>query len=84
MHHVTPEIAKVFLQYGLLGAITILALGYGWKKDREAKKAQEAHQAEMTKFADRYISKAESWAQRYEELARELKVLIDGVLARRS
>jgi hypothetical protein len=76
---VTPEIAKVFLQYGLLGAIAILALYYGWRKDREAKAAAEDHQAEMTKFADRYISKAETWAARYEELARELKSLVDAI-----
>jgi pantothenate kinase-related protein Tda10 len=91
---VPSEITKLFLQYGLLGAVAILALLYGWRKDREAKAAAEAwqeridkqsdeHQAEMTKLADRYISKAESWSAQYNELARELKVLIDSILSRR-
>lgn len=73
------EVTKIFLQYGLMGAITLLSLIFAWKKDREAKAALESHQVEMTKFADRYIAKAESWAARYEELARELKSLIDAM-----
>jgi Flp pilus assembly protein TadB len=84
------EITKIFLQYGLLGAIAILALLYGWRKDREAKSAAEAtqeridaqakeHQTEMAKLADRYIAKAESWSAQYHELARELKTMIDAI-----
>jgi hypothetical protein len=87
---VPSEITKIFLQYGLLGAIAILALIYGWRKDREAKamseacqaridKQDEEHRTELTKFADRYILKSESWADRYHELARELKTLIDAI-----
>lgn len=78
----TAEIAKVFLQYGLLGAITILAIGYGWKKDREMKAAQEAHQAEMTKFADRYIAKSDTMTEKFFELARDLKALVDAIRTR--
>lgn len=84
------EIVKIFLQYGLLGAITLAAGYWAWRKDREARVTADAcqaklekqaaeYQVEMTKLADRYILKAESWSDKYHELARELKAMVDAI-----
>ncbi len=84
------EAVKIFLQYGLLGVVALAAGYWAYRKDREAKVTAETyqaklekqsteHQAEMAKLADRYILKAESWSEKYFELSRELKAMIDAI-----
>jgi Ca2+/Na+ antiporter len=66
--------------YGPLGifcAILVVAVIYLYKASVENQKAAEAaikalnekHQAEMNTFQERYITKAESWAKQYFDLA---------------
>lgn len=38
------EFGKVFLQQGVLGAVTIVALWWAYKKDKECKQVRDKHE----------------------------------------
>lgn len=74
------DIVGAFLEHGLLGVVTLIALWFAFKKDREATALHEAHaestaalnathKSEMEALQERYITKAETWMSKYHEMA---------------
>jgi hypothetical protein len=74
------DLVGTFLEHGLLGVVSLIALWFAYKKDREAVALHESHAervtllnadhaAEMKALQERYISKAETWMGKYHEMA---------------
>lgn len=74
------EVVGAFLEHGLLGIVTLIALWFAFKKDREVSDLHETHAtrtaeavtlhaAEMKAMQERYIAKAETWMSKYHEMA---------------
>jgi hypothetical protein len=84
------EIAKSLVVYGPLGIFCALSLGFAYQKDRALAKApkdfldkQEAlakqHKEETQALLERYITKAETWMNKYQELATSQHAVIDAI-----
>lgn len=74
------KIANAILVYGPLGVIAFLAIIVAVQKDRELTKERNSflskqeelmanHQKEMQALEERYVTKAETWMNKYHELA---------------
>lgn len=74
------KIANAFLVYGPLGVVALLAIMFAIQKDRTLTKEREGflnkleetqtqHNAELHALEERYVTKAETWMNKYHELA---------------
>ncbi len=74
------QVVGAFLEHGLLGIVTLIALWFAFKKDREnvalhkdhaaaTDAMNKEHKLEVTAIQERYITKAETWMAKYHEMA---------------
>jgi hypothetical protein len=74
------KVANAFLVYGPLGVVALLAIMFAIQKDRTLTKEREGflkkmeelqtqHAAETHALEERYVTKAETWMNKYHELA---------------
>lgn len=88
------DILKTLLVYGPLGAFCVLALTGYLQKDRAMTKMQKdfldkqealmkAHKDEMAQMQERYITKAETWMEKYRERSESLQNLTEALSKRK-
>ena len=84
---------------GIVAVLAVLFARHKDKESREAKKAidllhasyqakleaaNQTHRVEIEALLERYVSKAETWMEKYSEHARELRVLISALRGQNS
>lgn len=86
-----PEaVSNIFLVYGPLGAMALIAGWIAWRIYRDnaqlreehkntIMKLTEDHKHEMKALEERYITKAETWMAQYHELARAQTSVMDSI-----
>lgn len=75
----TPELAKSLFVYGPLGIMALVSFGSTIKlyKDLVRERAERA-KAE-SEMLERYIKKAETWMDKYHELAESMNKVLDSI-----
>ena len=76
------KIAAALLVYGPLGVVALVSMWVAVRlyRDREAERA--LHKQELKDFEQRYIGKAETWMEKYHELAKSLKDVLESISKR--
>lgn len=76
------DIGSVLLVYGPLGVMAILGVLIAVKMYRDRETDRKRHDKEMRDQEQRHIAKADSWVERYHELAVSLKDALDAAIRR--
>lgn len=83
MEEISLSMGKVLLVYGPLGIMALAGLLFGIRKDKELKLARESFDKERTTWQERYVSKAEAWAEQYQDLARSINLVLESLSKQR-
>lgn len=76
------SIAEALLVYGPLGILAALAIFVAYRKDRELEETRRRCEEDRQAWQERYVCKAEEWANRYHELAKSLNEVLEALLRR--
>jgi hypothetical protein len=70
---------KALSSYGVLGVVVVVEMFVIAKiyRDREAERTR--HSLELDTFRDRYMTKGETYMEKYAELARSTHVVLDSI-----
>lgn len=78
----TLVVAKALLVYGPLGIFCVISLATSIKLYRDLQSERRTHAAEIHELQDRYIAKAETWMEKYHELAKSLNDVLESIAKR--
>jgi len=77
------KVVDFLLTQGLLGIIALILMWVVLRLYSDREKERAAHKLELRNFEDRYISKAETWMEKYHELAKSLNTVLESITRRR-
>jgi hypothetical protein len=84
------ELLKGLSEYGAIGLVSVVSLGWAWRLYRDMKTTQAEsrkevhalqteHRQEMEALRERYITKAETWMSKYHELSKAQNEVLDAI-----
>jgi hypothetical protein len=73
------ELLKDLAESGVIGLVAVIALRWAMRMYQDMQKMQKAHQQAMEALRERLITKAETWMEKYHELAKAQNELLDAI-----
>ena len=73
---------EFLLTQGILGAVALILMWVVVRLYNEREKERGLHQAELKACEERYLSKAETWMEKYHELAKSLNTVLESITRR--
>lgn len=80
----TETVSKLLIVYGPLGVMALVAMLIAVRLYRDLQSERKEHTEEMKTMQDRYITKADTWMSKYQELYEKTIDLIDAIEKRRT
>jgi len=77
------ELAKAFVDYGALGIVALVSLAMTMKLYRDNVAERKTNREEMHTLEERYITKADTWMEKYHQHQESMNRLLEALSKRR-
>lgn len=76
------ELSAKLVVWGPLGVLALVAITAAVKLYRDREKERKEHAQEMRTLEERYIAKAETWMEKYQDFSKATTQVVDAAMRR--